>query len=1069
VESSPTSVGSASPTPIPPAGSPALPVVVATVVVGSPSPDLELTLSALATQDYQALQVLVLVTNDDDVASVTERAQAIVPQAHVRGVGRDIGFGSAANQVLKLVEGEGGFFLLMHDDVALEPDAVRLLVEEMFRSNAGLAGPKLVDWDEPRVLSSIGFEVDRFGELDDGLEVHEIDQEQHDAVRDVFALSSACLMVRADLFRRIGGFESTIAFHGESLDLCWRVHLAGARVLVVPSAVARHHHQFAHRRPDLVSDHQAETNRISTVLSLTGALRLPLVILGMVALSCASAAVALVRGRPRTAVGRLAAPLLALGDIVSILRRRRAVRAIREVPDREVADLQVAGSVRWSRFVRHRQTIEVVESGPAVDRTPLTLAIWGLLIVLLLLGARRIITDGVRPIGEMLDVPGSPLDLIRSYLSGWWDRGLGATTAQPTGLVFLGLAGIVAFAQMAFVQTVAIVGLVLAGWLGMARLGAVTANQRARLVGVVVYAAIPLPYAAVASGRMSVLVLYGALPWVLYLGRRISGLGSVLAEDSDDETVEHPTTRERLALIAKLVLLVALVAAFVPSAALIALIALCVFSAAGVLAGGSWRTGGLGIAAAVVAFTGAVVLNLPWSLRWIEPDGWISVVGAHSIVESGRGFFAILRFGIGPAALGGLVLAAYVPTLAAIVIARHWRFAWALRSMSLVSVFVMLAMVADRTDGPLRLPDASILMAPIAVGLALGCLTLVASFERDVRGGRFGIRQPLALVSLAALPIAALPVVAAAVGGDWQQSQVSFVAQVDELLPDQLEAGGYRVLYIGDPALVPGADREISDGIAYNVVDGGSLDLSNIWLSPSGAEHRLVDAAVDALARRTTIRVGRLVAPYGIRYVVIPVVDRVRSEAESPAALPTGLVESLGEQLDLRALYSPASMVVYENLQWIPTTSVLSASAASNRAEGGASSLIAAELGGSKPVLSGFNAWSSTSQKLPGGVVGLGLPFDRRWQLDVDGRRVPAEGSFGSVMAFDVSAGGRAELRYDAPWSRIGWVVLQAALWIAVILAVLQPKRRSRVVDVVAPVILLADDTSSSDASGGVA
>ncbi|MFM8946866.1 MAG: glycosyltransferase [Actinomycetota bacterium] len=225
MESSATSAGSSTPVPQPasPAGSTsALPGVVATVVVGPPSPDLEVTLAGLASQDYPALQVLVLVTNDDDVSSISERVKSVVPQAHVRGVGRDVGFGVAANQVLKLVEGDGGFFLLMHDDVVLEPTAVRMLVEEMFRSNAGLAGPKLMNWDEPRVLSSVGFDVDRFGELDDGLEAHEIDQEQHDAVRDVFALSSACLLVRADLFRRLDGFESSVNFHGENLDLCWR-------------------------------------------------------------------------------------------------------------------------------------------------------------------------------------------------------------------------------------------------------------------------------------------------------------------------------------------------------------------------------------------------------------------------------------------------------------------------------------------------------------------------------------------------------------------------------------------------------------------------------------------------------------------------------------------------------------------------------------------------------------------------------------------------------------------------------------------------------------------------------
>ena len=62
----------------------------------------------------------------------------------MRELGDNPGFGTAANEVLRLVEGDNGFFCICHDDVALEPDAIRALVEELYRSNAGIVGPKLV-------------------------------------------------------------------------------------------------------------------------------------------------------------------------------------------------------------------------------------------------------------------------------------------------------------------------------------------------------------------------------------------------------------------------------------------------------------------------------------------------------------------------------------------------------------------------------------------------------------------------------------------------------------------------------------------------------------------------------------------------------------------------------------------------------------------------------------------------------------------------------------------------------------------------------------------------------------
>ncbi len=67
-------------------------------------------------------------------------------------LGANPGFGPAANNVTQFVEGDNGFFCFCHDDVAFDPDAVRLMVEELYRSNAGIVGPKVVTWDNPRVL-----------------------------------------------------------------------------------------------------------------------------------------------------------------------------------------------------------------------------------------------------------------------------------------------------------------------------------------------------------------------------------------------------------------------------------------------------------------------------------------------------------------------------------------------------------------------------------------------------------------------------------------------------------------------------------------------------------------------------------------------------------------------------------------------------------------------------------------------------------------------------------------------------------------------------------------------------
>lgn len=1017
-----TPVGAPTEPPVP-GGS--VPGVVAAVVAAPTSPDLPDVLASLAAQDYPALQVVVVVTSADEAVIDAHRRTAteIDPSVHVVGVG-EVGFARAANQVLRLVDGDRGLFLLLHDDVALAPDAVRQMVDEMFRSNAGVLGPKLVHWDEPTRLSSVGFDVDRFGELDDGLEPFELDQEQHDATGDKFALSTACLLIRADLFRRLDGFEPSHRYHGESLDLCWRAHIAGARVVIVPAAVARHRGRLVSRLAEPPSETEIERGRLATVASSTGGARLVVVVPLLLVLAVATALVALLRGRPRVAAARLLAPLGLVTGLGRILVRRRRIAALRAVPDREVADLQVRGSVRWNRFRRGRSRSTESTDGPVErDRSPLSIAVWSILLVLLVMGGRHVIADGVRPIGEILPFPDSPLDTLRSHLSGWWDRGLGETTAQPTGSLLVAVVGVIAFAQMGLLQTVGVFGALILGWLGVRR----SIPGRAGLVATVVYAAVPLPYAAIASGRLAVLVAYAALPWSVLFARR--------AADVVDATVERRSSH-----VARLTLVVAVAAAFSPAAALVVLLAVVVVAVASGLAGDSWTHTLTTGAAAIVAFTGTVVLHLPWSLQFFDADGWDAVVGSPDRVADDRGLWSLLRFDVGPAALGSLIVVVYATMIVGLFVARSTRLIGAFSAVMVSVVFLIAAVAADQ--GASWLPEVGVLLAPVGFGLALGAGTLFASFHLDVRGGRFGLRQPSSLIALAGLVVGVVPAMAVAVDGRWEQPSTSFVSQLDELLVDPAADGDYRVLVIGDPELVPGADRFFDEGIAYSLVRAGRFGLDETWPSTGDLEERVMGDVLTAMAGRSTARAGRLMAPFGVRYVVVPTIDRVRSTSEDPLPLPEGLIDALREQLDLRAVYSPATMAVFENQQWIPITAMLGTEAAAASGQGGASALSRTEVGDSRPVATGTTAWRSPASRVDPGLLHLGVPFDDRWSARVDGRSIDGEGSFGSVMSFAVDRPGAVSLHYDRPSSRWLWSIVQVGTWVGVVVAVRARRRR---------------------------
>jgi GT2 family glycosyltransferase len=1022
---------------------PSAPPVVAVVVVHEPGEWFDDTLEAFARQDYPNLRTLFLVVSDGasddggDAETIDQRIQRRLPGSFVRSVGANVGFGSAANEVLRLVEGDNGFFLICHDDIAPEPAALRLLVEELYRSNAGAVGPKFVEWDDPSMLQAVGLGMDRFGEIDPVIEPGEVDQEQHDGVRDVFVLPSAYLLVRADLFRELGGFDPAIDFHGEDAELCWRIHHSGARVVVVPSARVRHIGGLRQRRPDLRHGLLRARHRMRSVATLTGASRLPARSIEMVLLTLTELVVGLFTARFGQAWNSFRALIGLVPRTPVLLARRREVKGIRRVPEREVYSLQESGSARLNSYLRSRETATYVGQGVRVRRwrqsTTAPVVAWIAVIAGLIVGGRSFFDGGLPPVGEFLPFPDSPRRLLETFLSGWNPNGAGATSPNPTGWATLAGLSVVTLFNMGMLQTLFVLGLVLVGVAGVWRLAAVFPSTRARIGALLVYALSPLVSGSMSGGRLTVLVVYAATPWVLHLVRRASGVETAdphSAElDVTDGTIDlAPGDRLRRIVVAALVLAVAV--AFAPVMLPLAAALAVVFAVGTVLARGSLVTAGWSLVAGLGAVLGAAVLNLPWVTSWT----WEGVVGAPPIGEAGHGLLSLASFEIGRTDFAALSIALYLPVIAAILLAQAWRLTWAIRSAVMVLVFGTAAVLADRGAMPVDLPEAGVLLVPVAVGLSISAAAALAAFDLDVRGGTFGWRQPLGILSSVAVVVGLAPGLGALVDGSFQVPNTPLARLLDASLPDASSAGDYNVLLIGDARLLPVPATEYRDGVAWAIVDDGALDVRDRWMPPSNTAAELVTTALDEMASTSTLRAGRLLAPLSIRFVVVPEFDGVTSTVGDALPLPTGLLDALEDQLDLVAVRPGLpTLEAFENRAWIPTYAQLDDDGIAASDSAGAEVLVRTDLSASSPLFVGADQFDATTDDVSAGVVHLGVPFDDRWSLSVDGTTIEPRRAFGATTAFDVPASGVGELRYDSSVLRWLAVVAQVALWLAAI------------------------------------
>jgi GT2 family glycosyltransferase len=178
----------------------------------------------------------------------------LLGQDAVFGMEPDSGYGAAVARALqhpparRPAPGSPGgqvpgpeWIWLLHDDCEPATDALEQLLAAAGRSRSvAVLGPKLRDLSDRRVVREAGITTDRAGRRLTGVEPGEIDQGQHDGNRAVLAVSSAGMLIRRDVWDRLGGFDSNLPLFRDDIDFCWRAHAAGYEVRVITEAVVYH-------------------------------------------------------------------------------------------------------------------------------------------------------------------------------------------------------------------------------------------------------------------------------------------------------------------------------------------------------------------------------------------------------------------------------------------------------------------------------------------------------------------------------------------------------------------------------------------------------------------------------------------------------------------------------------------------------------------------------------------------------------------------------------------------------------------------------------------------------------
>ncbi|MES4892879.1 glycosyltransferase [Streptomyces sp. NPDC096012] len=921
---------------------------------------------------------------------------------------------------------------LLHDDCAPEPDALAQLLRvvdnelELGRDDVAIVGPKLRGWYDRRQLLEVGVSIANSGRRWTGLDRREQDQGQHDHVRTVLSVSTAGMLVRRDVFEQLGGFDRRLPLMRDDVDLCWRAHSAGHRVLVAPEAVVRHAEAASRERRTVdcagrttASPHKVDkAGAVYTLLANTRTAALPWVLLRLVLGTLLRTVAYLVGKVPGQAVDEirgLLSTLLRPERIIAARRRRGAdqidkaeLRRLFPPPGATVRATveQVAGNFSSGSDAdttsagRHGGA---VESGPGGDdadfleieqfarlrriaRKPGPLLFLVLLLVSLV-ACRGLLGGGALTGGALLPAPAGAGDLWSRYLDAWHSVGTGGTPAAPPYLAIVATLASLLLGSTGLAVTVLLVCSVpLAGCTAYFASRPLVTSRLLRAWAAIAYAFLPATTGALAGGRIGTAVLAVLLPLIARAGIAASGLAS--------RTGARGSWRATWAYA----LLLTITTAFTPIVwplALVLGLGVLVLRRGDLLAHGLRFLAQLGTPLLVLA---------PWSLTLL-PAGFFREAGLDYGPSTAS---ALDLLGASPGGAGtvhGLMLIGIVLAALAALLRSERRLgirtAWAVALLGLV-----FAVLSNRSAwaGPATLVYGLALLSAAALG-ADGARSRVAEQS-------FGWRQPVA--ALIAFASAAGPLLVAAgwmIGGADGPLERRDPAQVPAFVAED-SAGG-------DRARTLVLDSDSTARVRYALVRGSGARLGDAELTAADGENpRLAKVVANLVAGSGADQADEL-GGFAVRYVLVH------------KGAPREITRILDATPGLARLSQQDGSALWRVDQEVSRAAIVPA--------GGS--------GKAQPVTAGPVEIHTTIPAGSGGrVLRLADAVSDGWTATLDGRPLTRTTVDGWAQGFQLSSsGGRLDVVHDAPLGHTAWLWVQGAL--AVVLVVLALPGRRRDVD----------------------
>ena len=195
--------------------------------------------------EYSRDEAVVYVADNASTDESITLLKELFPEVKLILLEKNWGFAEGYNKALEQVDAE--YYLLLNSDIEVTKGWLTPLLAFMdAHAEVAACQPKLLSIyqrDSFEYAGACGGYLDRYGyPFCRGriFDVVEKDQGQYDEPAKIHWATGAALLVRARIYKEVGGLDARFFAHQEEIEMCWRMRIRGYQLYCLPESKVYH-------------------------------------------------------------------------------------------------------------------------------------------------------------------------------------------------------------------------------------------------------------------------------------------------------------------------------------------------------------------------------------------------------------------------------------------------------------------------------------------------------------------------------------------------------------------------------------------------------------------------------------------------------------------------------------------------------------------------------------------------------------------------------------------------------------------------------------------------------------